>query len=138
MIGFTPHDLRVEGIDLPLAGGIGRNWETIGAVPDLPGLYAFTVISALEERIAYVGLTTHLPMVTHGVRLGLSRPGQRYGRPKWAGHTRQRINVCVTAEVAAGNRVRHWVRPLPEARLRSEEEVLIRRWHLREVGWNRG
>jgi len=77
-LGFTPHELRVDRIEVPLAGGMGRNWETIGAVPDLPGLYAFTVIAGRDERVTYIGLTTHLPMVTHGIRLGGSRPG----RPK--------------------------------------------------------
>lgn len=97
-LGFTPHELRIDRIDVPLVGGTGRNWETDGSVPDLPGLYAFTVIAERDERVTYVGLTTHLPMVTHGSRLGVSRPGQRHGRPKRAGQTRQRVNVCVTAE----------------------------------------
>lgn len=112
-VGFTSHELRVDRIEVSLAGGMGRNWETIGVVPDLPGLYAFTVLAGRDERVTYVGLTTHLPMVTDGIRLGVSRRGQRYGRPKWAGQTRQRVNVCVTGEVMAGNRVRHWVRPVP-------------------------
>lgn len=79
-------------------------------------------------------------MVTKGrlPRPAGARDGQRYGRPKYAGITRQRVNILVAAQLAAGRRVRHWLRPLPEPLLREEEERLIQRWQLREVGWNRG
>lgn len=88
-------------------------------------------------------------MVTKG-RLpdGRSRPAQRYGRPKYAGVTRQRINLLAAEQLETGHRLRHWVRPIspPESdsaaalkgRLIREEEELILRWRLREVGWNRG
>jgi hypothetical protein len=40
--------------------------------------------------------------------------------------------------LARGRRVRHWLSPVPDAALAVEEEALIRRWRLRELGWNRG
>ena len=53
--------------------------------------------------------------------------------------------VLLTEQLLLGRQVRHWVRPLAlaavdqvevKAMLVSEEDRLIRRWHLREVGWN--
>ena len=114
-LGFAPHDIAVRATDLVLPTGAGCEWTTLGVVPDSPGLYAFTVDDGTVQHVAYVGLTTHLWMVTKGTlpRSGGARPGQRYGRPKYAGVTRQRVNVLVAAELAAGRRVRHWLRPLP-------------------------
>ncbi len=79
-------------------------------------------------------------MVTRGhlPKSGGARPGQRYGRPLYAGTTRKRINMLVAAELAAGRWVQHWVRPLQNELLIAEEEVLIQRWRLRQVGWNLG
>ena len=85
-------------------------------------------------------------MVTKG-RLpdGRARGGQRYGRPKHASVTRERINVLAAEQMRLGRTVRHWVRPLSigdgqdlRVRLHKEEEDLIRLWNLRTVGWNRG
>jgi hypothetical protein len=99
--------------------------------------------------VAYVGLTEHLWMVTKG-RLpgsGGARPGQRYGRPKYAGITRKRVNVAIAEQLRSGRTVRHWLRPITEPppsreelwrRLCTEEEILIKRWDLRRTGWNRG
>lgn len=101
-----PHDLRFEAGSVIWPGGSGLNWTTVGAVPDSPGLYAFTVSDTERLQITYVGLTTHLWMVTSGRRPGPggARPGQRYGRPLYAGVTRQRINSLVAR---AGARTRH-------------------------------
>lgn len=65
-------------------------------------------------RLCYVGMTSHLWMVTKGrlPRGEGARPGQRYGRPKYAGLTRQRINAAIGEELRMGRRVRHWVRPV--------------------------
>jgi len=136
--GFRPLELRVaRDVDLP--GGRGCDWTTIGEVPDGPGLYAFSAEDDHEMRVAYVGRTEHLWMVTKGcLPGGQARPGQRYGRPRYAGTTRQRINLLVAEQLRAGRLVRHWVRPCPAAALRLEEERLISQWDLRRVGWNRG
>lgn len=137
--GFTPLELRVERLNVDLPCGTGCEWATAGAVPDSPGLYAFTVEEGRDLRVAYVGMTSHLWMVTKG-RLpgGGARGGQRYGRPRHAGGTRQRINVLIAAQLRAGHQVRHWVRPSPTLDLRAEEERLIASWELRTYGWNRG
>ena len=75
-------------------------------------VYVFHLVEARGHMaVVYVGLTTWLPMVALGVKGGMARPGQRYGRPKYAGQTRQRINVLVAHEVAAGRTIRHWLRP---------------------------
>jgi hypothetical protein len=139
-LGFAPHELQFDPGEVLILGGIGVAWTTLGDVPDAAGLYAFTIDDGRRQNVAYVGRTSHLWMVTKG-RLPHSagaRPGQRYGRPKYAGGTRQRVNVLVAAEVAAGRRVRHWLRPLAAADLAGEEERLIQLWRLRQVGWNRG
>ena len=139
-LGFIP--LELEFVDSPviLPLGTGCSWITTGEVPDTAGLYAFTVAVDGFMHVTYVGRTSHLWMVTKGQlpRSGGSRPGQRYGRPKYAGVTRQRINVLIAAQRAAGRQVRHWVRPLPDAETRLQEEQLIVRWRLRDTGWNRG
>jgi hypothetical protein len=139
-LGFSVHDLEFAPSDVTLATGIGRAWKTLGDVADSPGLYAFTVDDGRIQHVAYVGRTAHVWMVTKGYlpRSGGARGGQRYGRPVHAGATRQRVNILVAAQIAAGRRVRHWVRPLAEPMLAGEEERLIGRWRLREVGWNRG
>ncbi|MGH3190087.1 MAG: hypothetical protein ACRDOL_23040 [Streptosporangiaceae bacterium] len=129
----------MSSLNVPLPSGQGCEWTTIGEVPDAAGLYAFTVEDDQQIRVAYVGLTGHLWMVTKG-RLpgGGARPGQRYGRPRHAGATRQRVNILIAEQLRAGRLVRHWVRQLPLAALRAEEERLISGWELRRVGWNRG
>ena len=139
-LGFAPHDIDVHAVDVRLPGGIGCEWATLGDVPDAPGLYAFTVNDHAALHVTYVGLTTHLWMVTKGrlPRSGGARPGQRYGRPTYAGLTRQRVNILVAVELHAGHHVRHWLRTLAIDDLRYEEEALIQRWRLRQVGWNVG
>jgi hypothetical protein len=104
------------------------------------GRTSFTVVGGDAQHVAYVGLTTHLWMVTKGrlPRSGGARGGQRYGRPKYAGRIWQRVNVLIAGQIALGRRVLHWLRPLVEERLCAEEEALITRWRLRELGWNRG
>jgi hypothetical protein len=139
-LGLIPLELRLrDPVELGF-GQVGIAWDTLGEVPRTPGIYAFTVESDGDLRVCYVGLTTHLWMVTHG-RLpeGTGRGGQRYGRPKHAGVTRQRINVLVAEQVRLGRVVTHWVKPVDDlAGLRLQEEGLIATWNLRLAGWNRG
>ena len=137
-LGFSAHEIVVQRLDVLLPEGLGCEWSTLGTVPDSPGLYAFTVSDERAQRVAYVGRTAHLWMVTLGrlPRSGGARPGQRYGRPLYAGSTRKRVNILVAAELAARRRVHHWLRPMPDELLVAEEERLIQRWSLREVGWN--
>jgi hypothetical protein len=138
-LGFAGHDLIFRRLDVHLPGGIGSEWLTLGEVPDAAGLYAFTVSNELSMCVAYVGQTSHLWMVTQGRRPGArgARGGNHYGRPVYAGTTRQRINVLITKEVAHGRVVKHWLCPMDRHRLAAAEEDLIRRWTLRGVGWNR-
>lgn len=147
-LGFAPRTLKIRG-PIALFAGTGCEWDTVGTVPSGPGHYLFTVQDDSAIHVTYVGLTVELWMVTKG-RLpdGRPRPAQRYGRPKYAGVTRQRINVLVAQELGFGRGVRHWIRPLPQPteqsptaikiQLKVGEEELILRWRLREVGWNRG
>jgi hypothetical protein len=139
-LGFVPLELTFADDPVPLATGEGCSWTTEGDVPDAPGLYAFTVADGAAQHVTYVGRTSHLWMVTKGLlpRSGGARGGQRYGRPKHAGVTRQRVNMLIAAERAEGRLIRHWVRALPDAQLVAEEEVLITWWRLRATGWNRG
>lgn len=138
--GFVPLELRFADEPVPLATGVGCSWTTEGDVPDGPGLYAFTVDDGVAQHMAYVGRTSHLWMVTRGLlpRAGGARGGQRYGRPKHAGVTRQRVNMLIASQRMQGRRIRHWVRTLPDLELVAEEEALITRWRLRTTGWNRG
>ena len=140
-MGFVALDLELlDPVSLPF-GEIGVNWNTIGDVPDSPGVYAFSVSDGQEElRVTYVGLTSHLWMVTKG-RLpdGSGRGGQRYGRPKHAGTTRTRVNILLAEQLDLGRPVRHWVKIVPDVEeLPALEEALIRKWDLRLAGWNRG
>lgn len=101
--GFRHLELRVTSLDVDLPGGQGCEWTTIGEVPDVPGLYAFTVEGDQQIRVVYVGLTGHLWMVAKG-RLpgsGSARGGQRYGRPRHAGVTRRRVNVRIAGQLRA-------------------------------------
>lgn len=74
------------------------------------------------------------------------RPARRWWRTTrepvrtawYAGLTGKRVNVLVATELPAGRGVRHWLRPTPRLELHGQEHALIRRWRLREVGWNRG
>lgn len=146
-LGFSPLELDVTDPAFDHGGIIGASWTTKGDVPESPGLYAFTVEDNDEVRICYVGMTSHLWMVTKGrlPRGEGARPGQRYGRPGYAGVTRQRINAMIGEQLRMGRTVRHWVRPValePGAEvapvLRGLEEKLIVRFDLRRRGWNRG
>lgn len=139
-LGFLPLALHFTDEAVALPGGTGCSWTTVGEVPEAPGLYAFAVARADALHVVYVGRTAHLWMVTKGrlPRSGGARGGQRYGRPKHAGTTRQRVNILIAAERASGHNVMHWVRPLPEDELVAAEKELIVRWRLRLTGWNRG
>ncbi len=146
-LGFEEHRLqRVPSADVPEAGLIG--WNTLGHVGDAPGLYSFVgqqgSLGAL--RVFYIGMTSHLWMVAKGqLPGGVARGGQRYGRPKHAGSTRQRVNAEVARMSGAGWTFTHWLRSVDalhggatlEALLRAEEARLIHLWDLRAVGWNR-
>ncbi len=147
-LGFVEHQLEaVPDADVPEGGLIG--WNTLGPVPDAPGLYCFVgqQNQSSELRVFYVGMTSHLWMVARGqLPGGIARGGQRYGRPKHAGTTRQRVNAEVARLAADGWRFSHWLRavePPPDAAmldalLRAEESRLIKMWDLRVVGSNRG
>ena len=146
--GFHALELEFRPASIDLPTGPGCEWTTVGAVPSGPGLYAFTVGPDDDLRVMYVGLTEELWMVTKGrLPAGGARPGQRYGRPKYAGTTRQRINALIAERIGRGDHVRHWVGPIIDppqdrtalrARLLQEEQELIETWKLRSVGWNRG
>lgn len=147
-LGFVEHPLEpVADADVPEGGLIG--WNTLGSVPDAPGLYCFVgQKNPLNElRVFYVGMTGHLWMVAKGqLPGGIARGGQRYGRPKHAGATRQRVNAEVARLAADGWTFSHWLRAVEapadpatlEALMRAEESRLIATWNLRVVGWNRG
>jgi predicted ArsR family transcriptional regulator len=146
-LGFEEHHLqRVPSADVPEAGLIG--WNTLGHVPDAPGLYCFVGQQNPpgDLRVFYVGMTSHLWMVAKGqLPGGVARGGQRYGRPKHAGATRQRVNAEVARMSTDGWTFSHWLRaveapvgtPALETLLRAEEARLINIWDLRVVGWNR-
>ena len=144
--GFVPLTLQFRGLGVDLPCGRGCEWTTVGEVPSGPGVYAFTVEASGLIHVTYVGLSEEIWMVTKG-RLpeGGARPGQRYGRPRYAAENRQRINVLVAEQVALNRSVRHWTKPVPEAGvnptdraiLQATETGFIDRWNLRIVGWNR-
>lgn len=147
-LGFVPLLLDVRSTEVELPYGQACEWTTVGDIPKGPGIYAFTSGDDEDLRVMYLGLTEELWMVTKG-RLpnGGARPGQRYGRPRYAGVTRQRVNGLIGEQLRAGKLILHWVRPLAEAptdrgalrdRLLEVEQELITRWELRRVGWNRG
>lgn len=143
-LGFGRHDLEFGEPEAAGRFGLGIRWTTLGDVPNSPGLYAFVGERDGDERVLYVGLTKNLRMVTRGSSPEGGRGGQRYGRPKHSGETRQRINVEVARARGAGYLISHWVKPVTvpadenaTSFLRREEEALIRRWRLRTVGWNR-
>jgi hypothetical protein len=141
-LGFSPLSIK-PGSFVTLPNGTGRKWDTEGTIPEAQGHYVFTVEDSNAIWVAYAGMTEHLWMVTKGrlPRNGGSRPGNRYGRPRYARETRRRINIRITEQLACGRRATHWVRPWPNtapSTLGAEEEVLICRWHLRDVGWNIG
>lgn len=147
-LGFVEHRMKLfPDADVPEGGLIG--WDTMGFIPDAPGLYCFVGQRnpSSELRVFYVGITSHLWMVAKGqLPGGIARGGQRYGRPKHAGTTRQRVNAEVARLTANGWCFSHWLRAVEapsdpaalEAVLRAEESRLIAMWDLRVAGWNRG
>lgn len=145
--GFARHQLDFLTTDFT---GRFCEWNTLGNVPDSGGLYAFVLHRSSEPdalRVPYVGLTTHLWMVTKGhlPRGGGGRGGNRYGRHEHAGATRVRINAHVATAKRLGWEVEHWLSPreVPNGadaseHLRSLERALIARWQTRSpLGWNR-
>lgn len=142
-LGFERLELSIED-DVAVAGyGQGIRWTTLGDVPSCGGIYLFTIETQDSLTVVYAGLTQHLWMVTRGrLPAGGSRPGQRYGRPVYAGETRKRINVLLAEQIRRGRTVSHWVHPIPAAAtdralLVAAEEAAISRWRLREIGWNK-
>lgn len=147
-LGFVEHPMKlIPDVDVPEGGLIG--WDTMGSIPDAPGLYCFVGRKnpSSELRVFYVGMTSHLWMVAKGqLPGGIARGGQRYGRPKHAGTTRQRVNAEVARLIANGWSFSHWLRAVEapadpatlEVVLRAEESRLIAMWDLRVAGWNRG
>jgi hypothetical protein len=73
----------MDWLDGHMADHISLRRYYIEGSPAGPGLYAFTVEDDRELRVAYVGLTSHLWMVTKGRLPGgqEARGGHRYGRP---------------------------------------------------------
>ncbi|HQZ85616.1 MAG TPA: hypothetical protein PLB21_08340 [Actinomycetota bacterium] len=141
-LGFAPHSLQFLAVvdDEPHC-----EWNTEGVVPNAPGVYAFVLTHPEWQgpRVTYVGMTTHLWMVTKGrlPRGGGARPANRYGRHKYAGSTRVRVNGYVASARRAGCTVSHWLSPRPgfnESELKRLEGDLIAGWRLRETGWNVG
>ncbi len=145
--GFVPLVLEFRPTTVVLPQGAACEWTTMGEVPTGPGLYAFTS-GTQDLRVLYVGLTEELWMITKGrLPAGGARPGQRYGRPRYAGVTRQRVNALIAGRHARGETMGHWVRPLADPpseraalrqRLLELEQQLISEWDLRRLGWNRG
>jgi hypothetical protein len=140
--GFAPHSLAFHGTDFSRAN---CEWDTLGTIPDSAGLYAFVLThddQPGELRVAYVGRTGNLWMVTKGrlPRDGGARGPQRYGRWKHAGPTRLRVNGLITEAKRARWDVTHWLsaRPVDDATLHAQEQELIVLWNLRAAGWNRG
>jgi hypothetical protein len=142
------HLFRRQDPTVELPDGPACEWTTAGDVPKGPGLYAFTIGPDDALRVMYVGLTEEVWTVAKG-RLpgGGARLGQRYGRPRYAGATRQRINALIAPHAAKGVLVRHCVKPIVDppadraglrAHLLDEEQTLIAQWALRQDGWNRG
>lgn len=140
--GWIPLEIRPVGDVAIPDGGIGLVWDLDGEVRSEPGLYLFTVSDPREAILTptYVGQTRQLCMVTHGRAAdGAARGGQHYGRPKYAGQTRKRVNLLVRERIVAGMAATHWVKPMAgadKAELMAAEERAIRGWALREVGWN--
>lgn len=64
--GFVPHALAFRGTDFSRAN---CEWDSLGTIPDSAGLYAFVLThddQPGELRVAYVGRTGNLWMVTKG------------------------------------------------------------------------
>ena len=143
-LGFHPLHLRwLERRHEHHGIGTCRDFDVEGDVPTAGGLYLFARRNDDEIDIRYVGMTTHLWMVTKGrLPSGAARGGQRYGRPKHAGVTRARINAALTTAADRGEVVTPWVRPTAgtasAAQLREQEEIAIQRWQTRRYGLNRG
>ena len=146
-LGFMEHELEILGPSDALGTGDGLSWNTLGPLPTGPGLYCFVAMEHVSAapRVMYVGLSSQLSAIAAGTDPLGARGGQRYGRPKYAGMTRKRINAEVARLVRDGLFVTHWFSMLsvpddqePRAFLHRAEEALILRWNLRVVGWNRG
>jgi hypothetical protein len=145
LAGFVPLDILIQSMKVNY--GAGCEWTTLGNVPTGPGLYGFTLEDQDQLRVTYVGKTEELWMITKGrLPSGRARPAQRYGRPRYAGENRKRINFLIAKQLRAGRTMCHWVYPMsdgPEerselnARLLHAESELISRWELRRLGWNR-
>jgi hypothetical protein len=145
-LGFAPYALSFRTLDF---SGANCEWDTLGTVPDSPGLYAFVLCHddrPGELRVVYVGLTGHIWMVTKGLlpRNGGARAPQRYGRWRHAGQTRAWVNSQVAVAKRDGWDVHHWLAPRPvtdgqkaNVVLLPEEKGLIERWKLLANGWNR-
>lgn len=141
-LGFVPYALRFRA---EVSANAQCEWDTVGLVPDAAGVYAFVLghVDWPSLHVVYVGKTSHLWMVTKGTlpRGGGARAGNRYGRHKYAGATRVRVNALVAEARQSGCDVTHWLSPRPSlsaSQLGALEEDLIAGWRLRETGWNVG
>lgn len=139
-MGFEPHALHFR---TPMGADAQCEWDTAGAIPDAAGVYAFVLGRSDALSVVYVGKTSHLWMVTKGTlpQGKGARPGNRYGRHKYAGLTRVRINALVADARRNDYEVTHWLSPRPTlsaSELGRLEEDLIAGWRLRQTGWNVG
>lgn len=139
---FSPFQLQFR--NGPSAQGTCE-WNTLGSVPDAPGLYAFVLTDRCGYlRVTYVGFTSNLWLVTKGrLPSGASRRGHRYGRPKYATSDRSRISGLVCQAIQEGFEVGHWLSPrhFPpelelEVALTDARDNLIRTWRTTKHGWN--
>lgn len=143
-MGYRPLGLRWHqtGYEHPLYG-LCLNFDVCDPVPSAPGTYIFTIDRDAMIEVRYVGKTEHLWMVTLGKRPpNQPRGGQRYGRPRHAGDTRQWVSAGLSPQAASGLTVRQWVRPVPStsdlgAVLLKREREDIARWDSRRLGLNR-
>jgi hypothetical protein len=115
-LGFVEHPLKlVTDADVPEGGLIG--WDTLGPVPDAPGLYCFVGLKdpSNELRVFYVGMTSHLWMVAKGqlpdgiarggptLRTAEARRNDSPTRERGSGQTRRRrLDVLALAVCCRG------------------------------------
>ncbi len=115
-----------------------RSFDVVGKVPSGPGLYIFTLGRDIVD-IRYCGKSKDLWMIAYGkLWYGAPRGGNRYGRPKTAGDTRQWVNSRLMQHLDDEPRI--WTREMPgamESDLLEVEDALIDRWHTWQLGWNR-
>jgi hypothetical protein len=137
--GWEPFEIRwLDSTSNHHRYGPMRSFDVVGAVPSGPGLYIFTLGREFVD-IRYCGKSKDLWMVAYGkLWYGTPRGGNRYGRPKTAGDTRQWVNSQLTQHLNQDARM--WTRAVPgatESELLEIEDACIDRWCTWQLGWNR-